>query len=247
MAEGNPINEIIQMRQQGLSNNQIIQNMQRNGYSNTKIFDAMNQVDTKVAVEGLQPVTNAPPPSQPSQDLFSQPPISQPQQNQPSFQPQQMETQDFSSQDNSSQTMQFDSSSSSNSFETTNVAQEQPRESVQDIFQDNQVKIEELVETIIEEKWEELLRDVNKIVNWKNKVESRVSEIEMRLDHLKESFSDLQKAIVGKVGEYDKHIMEVGSEIKAMERVFSKVLPTFTENVNELSNITNKIKEGGKK
>ena len=49
------------------------------------------------------------------------------------------------------------------------------------------------------------------------------------------------------MGEYDKHIMEVGSEIKAMEKVFSKVLPTFTENVNELNNITKKIKEADKK
>ena len=247
MAEGNPINEIIQMRQQGISNNQVIQNMQRNGYSNTQIFDAMNQVDTKVAVEGLQPVTNSPPPMSAGQDLFSQPPMEQEQQS--SF-PAVQQTNEPSSQvfsDDNAQTMQFDSSSPSDSFQTTNVAQEQPRETVQDIFQDNQVKIEELVETIIEEKWEELLRDVNKIINWKNKVESRVSEIEMRIDHLKESFSDLQKAIVGKVGEYDKHIMEVGSEIKAMERVFSKVLPTFTENVNELNNITRKIKEGEKK
>lgn len=245
MAEGNPINEIIQMRQQGISNNQIIQNMQRNGYSNTQIFDAMNQVDTKVAVEGLQPVTNYPPSSQPGQDLFSQPPMGQQQSFSPTSQNSDSSSQVFS--DDTAQTMQFDSSSSSDSFQTTNVAQEQPRETVHDIFQDNQVKIEELVETIIEEKWEELLRDVNKIINWKNKVESRVSEIEMRLDHLKESFSDLQKAIVGKVGEYDKHIMEVGSEIKAMERVFSKVLPTFTENVNELTNITRKIKEGEKR
>jgi len=71
--------------------------------------------------------------------------------------------------------------------------------------------------------------------------------MEVKIDHLKESFSDLQKAIVGKVGEYDRHIMEVGSEIKAMERVFSKVLPAFTENVSELSDISKRMKEVDKK
>ena len=85
------------------------------------------------------------------------------------------------------------------------------------------------------------------VVKWKNKVESRISEMEVKIDHLKESFSDLQKAIVGKVGEYDRHIMEVGSEIKAMERVFSKVLPAFTENVSELSDISKRMKEVDKK
>ncbi len=234
MAKGNPINDIMQMRQQGLSNNQIIQNLQRNGYSNTEIFDAMNQVDTKAAVEGLQSVGS-------NQDLFSQPPVGG------------QEPAAFESSDS----MQF---SGAHSAPPTNQPP-QPQDSVSPpmsapvqqpvmqnmMQQDTEVKIEELVETIIEEKWEELLRDVNKIVSWKNKVESRLSEVEIRIDYLKESFSDLQNAIVGKVGEYDKHIMEVGSEIKAMEKVFSKILPAFTENVNQLSDIANNMKKEDKR
>ena len=55
---GSPINEIMQMRKQGLSNNQVIQNLQREGYTNTQIFDAMNQADTKMAVEGVTPAGN---------------------------------------------------------------------------------------------------------------------------------------------------------------------------------------------
>lgn len=207
MPEGSPLNEIMQMRQQGLSNNQVIQNLQREGYSNTQVFDAMNQADTKMAVEGMQPmpgVSNGANVSSndASAGLFTQAPVEQ-----------------------------------------TNFEPSQPVNNNQPIFQDSeQVKVEELVEAIIEEKWNELLKDVNKIVTWKNKVELRISEIEVKLDHLKESFSDLQRGVIGKVNDYDKHILEVGSEIRAMEKVFSKVLPVFTENVNELSNITKRIK-----
>ena len=201
MPDGSPINDIMQMRSQGLSNNQIIQTLQRSGYSNTQIFDAMNQADTKMAVEGMQPVGESFP-----QEVFSQP-----------------------------------------EFQVTNSPGNQMREvfaSGPQSSGSNDVKIEELVETIIEEKWQEILRDINKIVEWKNKVESRLSEVEIKLDNLKENFSDLQRAVIGKVNDYDKHILEVGSEIKAMEKVFSKVLPVFTENVNELSNIASKLKEG---
>ncbi len=196
MPDGSPINDIMQMRGQGLSNNQIIQTLQRSGYSNTQIFDAMNQADTKMAVEGMQPVGESF-----SQEVFAQPEI-----------------------------------------QVTNSPGSQMRE----VFSDpqNDVKIEELVETIIEEKWQEILRDINKIVEWKNKVESRLSEAEIKLDNLRENFSDLQRAVIGKVNDYDKHIQEVGSEIKAMEKVFSKVLPVFSENVNELSNIASKLKGG---
>ena len=197
MPQGSPINDILQMRQQGLSNNQIIQALQRAGYSNTQIFDAMNQADTKMAVEGIQPgfLQQAP---QEAEDIFTQPP------------------------------------------EEVETNQQMPTASYNE--NSNPEKIEELVETIIEEKWNELVKDINKIVDWKNKVESRVTEIELKLENLKENFSDLNTAVIGKVNEYDKHILEIGSDIKAMERVFSKVLPTFTENVNELSRITNKFK-----
>ncbi len=211
MPQGSAINEILQMRQQGLSNNQIIQNLQREGYSNTQIFDAMNQADTKIAVEGIQTgflQQNQPSATPQAQELFTRPPSEVPMQN--------------SFNEFSEPPQQYPPTSSS--------------------FSDNQVKTEELVEAIIEEKWSELVRDVNKIVEWKNKMESRISEMEIKLDNLKDNFSDLNKAIISKVNDYDKHILEIGSDIKAMEKVFSKVLPAFTENVSELSRITNKLK-----
>ncbi|MEM2131137.1 MAG: hypothetical protein QXR96_01310, partial [Candidatus Woesearchaeota archaeon] len=104
------------------------------------------------------------------------------------------------------------------------------------------VKTEELIEAIIEEKWEELIKEVNKIIEWKNKVDTRISEIEIKLQTLRDAFSDLNKAVIGKVNDYDKHILEIGSDLKAMEKVFSKVLPTLSENVNELSRISQRFK-----
>jgi len=44
---------------------------------------------------------------------------------------------------------------------------------------------------------------------------------------------------IGKISEYDKNITDVGVEIKAMEKVFQKVLPTFTENVNKIDRLAN--------
>lgn len=104
-------------------------------------------------------------------------------------------------------------------------------------------EVEELVESIIDEKWDELAKDVNKIVEWKNDVESRIAKMDQRFESLKDEFDKLHQAIIGKIGDYDKNILEVGAELKAMEKVFSKVLPLFTENVNELSRITQDMKK----
>ena len=101
---------------------------------------------------------------------------------------------------------------------------------------------EELIEAIIDEKWNELVKDVNKILEWKNQTESRINRIEQSMIDLKDEFTKLHQGILGKIGEYDKHIMDVGSEIKAMEKVFAKVLPVFTQNVSELTRITDDLK-----
>ena len=36
---------------------------------------------------------------------------------------------------------------------------------------------EELIETIIEEKWNELIKDINKIISWKNRTEQKVLQL----------------------------------------------------------------------
>ena len=104
------------------------------------------------------------------------------------------------------------------------------------------VSHEELIEAIIDEKWNELLKDVNAILEWKNSAERRLIEMEKTISTIQNDFDKLHHAIVGKVGEYDKHILDVGAEIQAMEKVFAKVLPVFTENVSQLNQITQDLK-----
>jgi hypothetical protein len=53
--------------------------------------------------------------------------------------------------------------------------------------------------------------------------------------------------VLGKVGEYDKNLVNIGVEIKAMERVFQKVLPNFTENVHTLDRVTRDLQVMAKK
>ncbi len=103
-------------------------------------------------------------------------------------------------------------------------------------------KIEEIAEAIIEEKWNELLKDLNKIIEWKNSIEANMKALEQRQSDLKASYDSLQKALTQKLGDYDQNITSVGTELKALEKVFQKLLPTFTENVNELSRTVKDLK-----
>ena len=102
---------------------------------------------------------------------------------------------------------------------------------------------EEIIEAIIEEKWEELLKDLTKLAEWKNNMTQRVVAMEQQVQDLRREFDKVHSVIISKIDDYDKNMSNVGAEVKAMEKVFSKVLPLFTENVAELSRITKDLKQ----
>ena len=99
-------------------------------------------------------------------------------------------------------------------------------------------RVEEIAEAIIDEKWNELIKDINKVIEWKEKTETEINTIEQEIANLKERFESLHRGVLGKITEYDNNLANVGSEIKAMDMVFKKILPTFTENVQKLERIT---------
>ena len=196
----NAIEVVINYRKQGISDSQIIQNMQKSGYTPQEIHDSLSQADLDFATQPLPSLDSDSvlPPQSPStniqQDLVPLVPK-----------------------------------------EESNI-QEYNKEQIQDI-------VEEISEAIIEEKWDALLKDITKIVDWKNKTETRLTSLEQKFKDLKDNFDELHKAVISKIGEYDQNILNVGADIKAMEKVFQDVLPMFTDNVNELGRLVDKVKK----
>ena len=101
---------------------------------------------------------------------------------------------------------------------------------------------EELIEAIIEEKWGSLVKDLDKIIEWKNTANNKIVSMEQKIEDMRHEFDKLHSAIISKIDDYDKNISNVGAEVKAMEKAFSKVLPVFAENVAELSRIARDLK-----
>ena len=189
MQQALPTANVLNMRGQGMKNNQIVQSLNQQGFAPDQINDAMNIADVKGAVDGWAQ-------GAPIQGMPMQQPEQEPMPPPPQFSP------EFTS----------------------------PNE-----------RIEELAEAIIDEKWKELSKNIDKIISWKDKTEAKLQQLEQESDELKKNFESLHSAILGKVSEYDQNIISLGSEIKAMEKVFQKLLPTFTENVSELSRLTKDI------
>ncbi|MEK6848442.1 MAG: hypothetical protein AABX65_02315, partial [Nanoarchaeota archaeon] len=190
---GLPTDQVMMMRQQNYTDDQIVQNLQSQGYNSSQIFDAINQVNIGGQMQG-----------QMGQDMPEQmqQPYGMEQQMPYGPEPEQMQM------------------------------PEQP-EAISE-------RIEELTEAIIDEKWKEFTADINRVIEWKDKTESRITRLEQQIIDIKTSIDSLYKSLLSKIGQYDQNITDVGTEMKAMEKVFQKVLPTLTENVNKLERLSNK-------
>ncbi len=186
-----PIDHVLAMRQQGLSNNQIIASLQRAGYPIDAINDALTQADIK---EGIAPGAS-PPATAPGAPYGA-------------------------------------------AYTAYAPYPQAAAEAASDIDE----RIQEVAEAIIDEKWSSLLESINAIADWKEKTEGRLMKIETQIQELKDNFDRLHEGVIGKISEYDKGIQNIGVEIKALEKVFQKILPGFVENVNELSRITQRVK-----
>jgi len=247
-----PTDKVLQMRSQNVSNNQIIQILQREGYDLTAIFNAMNQADIKGGVDATgmtnpDSVLDAEPTdggqTMPQQSL---PPLQYPGQQQYAQQqdtgmqyaqemPQQAPM-DMQQQQQMPQMQQYPQ-------QVPDMSQYSQPEQQQYGPSFESQRIEELAEAIIDEKWNEIVRSINKIIDWKERVEARVNKIEQQLDDLNKSMDTLHKGVLGKITDYDQNLTNVGAEIKAMEKVFQKVLPSLTESVSELGRITDGMKK----
>jgi len=104
-------------------------------------------------------------------------------------------------------------------------------------------QIQELVESIVEEKWEDLMTRFGDLNLWKENVNNDLEAIKQEILRTRENFNNLQNMIVGKVTNYNRSVSELGSEMKALEQVMQKIIQPLTTNVKELSKITSELKE----
>ena len=73
-------------------------------------------------------------------------------------------------------------------------------------------------------------------------METNVSNLSDRMTKLEMKLDSIEQAILGKVEEYGKSISDVGTELKAMQRVFQTTMPAFTENIKELQGLVEETK-----
>ncbi|RME54181.1 hypothetical protein D6777_04615 [Candidatus Woesearchaeota archaeon] len=222
---------------QGKSNEEIIQTLQSQGYMLQQINEAINQANIKKEVQNAPQGGNmANEQYQPSEEMQiseieKEPeiPVPNPNQETPAQQA----------------TIPEPAAPATTSYmpsanEMAMAAQQQP---VMPSSSFNYDDIQSIVEEIIDEKWRELMASVGDITTWKAQMADETEAIKQEILRIQNRFDNLQAAVLGKVDEYSKGITEIGSEMKALEKVFEKILEPLSSNIKELASITEKLRE----
>jgi len=102
--------------------------------------------------------------------------------------------------------------------------------------------VEILIENIVEEKFQRMLDTYGDIGSWKDKVRTEILAIKQELLRIRSKLESTEQAVLGRVNKYDKDIMEVGTDVKALEKVLQNILKPLTTSIKELQVVTKKLK-----
>ncbi len=219
-----PTDKVLEMKERGMSNNDIAQNLTQQGFKSQEIFDAINQANIKSGIEAPPPPGIPPGNMQPSVLSSPEQPI----------------TTEIPEAPEPGQEAPITISVEEPIIRTTTQRQEQPQYMPTQMFTSDN---EALIESVIDERWQDLIGKVGDISIWKERMKDDIESVKQELLRLESRFDNLQKALLEEVGKYSKGISDVGSEIKALDKVMQKILLPLTTNIKELERITKKLKE----
>jgi len=104
-------------------------------------------------------------------------------------------------------------------------------------------KIQQISEQIIEERWTDIVNNIRKVAEWKERTEDRIKNVELKLGVLTEQVKSVEESVLDRMKQYDTHVVQFSSDFKAMEMVFKDVIPKFTQGIQELSRLVDDFKE----
>jgi len=103
-------------------------------------------------------------------------------------------------------------------------------------------EIQRLVETVVEEKWNDFQNKFGDILTWKTQVGDDLESVKQEILRLQTRLDSVQSAVIGKVSEFGRGMEDVSAEMKALEKVFEKILEPLTRNIRELNRVTEALR-----
>lgn len=222
------LERVMQMRQGGQTDSQIIDVLRREGVSPKEIHESLSQSKIKSALsqetineaaayeqEGQNFQQMQPSMMQVQEQQQFAPPIEEPIQQIPSsYQPSTVGS-DYYPQTNESYQEYYPEYTPGSDMETVN----------------------EIADQIVEEKTAQLKKQMDSFTKFKEDIGLEIEKMNERLLRVENTLNEIQMAIIGKIGEYGRDIKDIAKEMHATQDSFSKILNPLTDNIRQMQGI----------
>lgn len=209
------LERFLQLQTQGMNEPQIVGTMQEEGFSMKDINDSMNQAKIKEAVsqepeQGYgdynQSIQNQYPPQQQMTAALPIPPQEQ-------YVPQEQYAQQYG---------------------PYSPEQYQGQGYYPDQGVGSSETFTDIAEQVVSEKTEEITKKVEILVQSKSIMQRDIEDIKQRVKRIEETMDQLQRAIIGKVGEFGESNKIVQRDLENIHGTLSKMMNPLIDNYNEL-------------
>ncbi len=260
------LEKVVQLKQQGQTDSQIIGNLKQQGVSPKEIEEVLSQSQIKSAFneQGAAP-QQAPPALKSTQEISAQsPPQTTPQLakiTEPApMQPSMMQSAPEALPQKTQQPLSYPQATQATqqmqepqpTFQQSSLPipapfQEAPEPGYPPEYQYSEYQpqqigdietINEIAEQILDEKTTQLKKQITSFTGFTEEATSNIERLNERLFKIENTLNELQVAILRKVGDYGKDIQNIAKEMHSTQDSFSKILNPLTDNIRELKKIT---------
>ncbi len=103
--------------------------------------------------------------------------------------------------------------------------------------------IQQVLEQIIEEKWETSSADLNVVKTGLKNTSVNLDTMRDQMNKLGQRIDGIQNVMLGKTEEYNKTLSDVNVELQAFEKVIDRLIPTISDSIKELRDLIDDLKK----
>lgn len=243
------LEKVVEMKKRGISDIQIINILKENGISPREIHEAISQSNIKMSLNKNPQTTNSPEEYndfQGEQSIMSkESPQNYPQQSAPypeQAAPSPYDTPAPYPTPENEETPAYPEAYQEYYPQYSEQGQSQEQGQGYPEYQPPQSldieTINDIAEQIVEEKNEQIKKQLSSFNSFKEEIKMNIERIEQRLEKLENLFNELQMAILKRIGDYGEDIQNISKEMHETQNSFSKMLDPLSENINRLRELT---------
>ncbi|MFH1105594.1 MAG: hypothetical protein V1731_00060 [Candidatus Aenigmatarchaeota archaeon] len=103
-------------------------------------------------------------------------------------------------------------------------------------------ELEEIVESVVDEKWKELQDRLEDMHERLDMMEAKITNLDVQINTFKDAGSSERSVIESKIDEYKDGIEGIESRIGSIEKAFKETLPSMIDSVKSVTEVVEKLR-----